>query len=61
MSGVYTVVGDWLAEYVDGCTCGMGPTGYQHEPMCGLEPIDTVDNLLTKAYTGTTTNENKED
>ena len=60
MSDKYVLVGDWLAEYVGRCTCGVGATGYQHEPMCGLEPIDTVDNLLALAYPETT-NEIKED
>lgn len=32
------IVGDWLAEIVDGCTCH-NPTSGPHEPGCGLEPL----------------------
>lgn len=33
----FEVVGDWLAEHVNTCTCGTGKLSYQHEPYCGLE------------------------
>lgn len=32
------IIGTWLAEKVDGCTCGPGPMG-EHEPGCGWEPV----------------------
>lgn len=35
----FEVVGDWLAERADSCTCG-SPLGiYPHEQYCGLEPV----------------------
>lgn len=33
----FDVVGDWLVEASDRCSCGGGP--YQHEPACGWEPV----------------------
>lgn len=44
----YTVQGDYLCEYVDHCTCGMGRGGYYgaHEPGCGLEPVGPIAQLL---------------
>lgn len=34
-----SVHGDALVEQVDGCTCGMSPISYQHEPRCGIELV----------------------
>lgn len=34
-----SVHGDALVEQVDGCTCGMSPISYQHEPLCGIELV----------------------
>lgn len=35
----FEVVGEWLTERAEDCTCGAGRLSYQHEPMCGLEPV----------------------
>lgn len=41
------VMGTWLVEPVDGCTCGAGPGGYYgaHEPQCGYEPVVDLSTL----------------
>lgn len=38
-TGEFQLMGTWLAEKVDGCTCAPEPTLGQHEPMCGWEPV----------------------
>jgi hypothetical protein len=44
----YTVQGDYLCEYVDHCTCGVGRGGHYgaHEPGCGLEPVGPIAQLI---------------
>lgn len=40
----HKVIGEWLVEQVDECTCGsidIG-VGIQHEPHCGWEPIEKI-------------------
>lgn len=41
----YSVVGDWLAEWADACTCG-GLEPYGHEPECGWEPLASLETVL---------------
>lgn len=50
MSG-FAVVGEWLVQEADGCTCcGLSP----HEPGCGYEPLaklaDITDALQAAGY-----------
>ncbi len=33
------VEGEWLVEYVEACTCGVGGLSYGHEAGCGVEPL----------------------
>lgn len=33
------LLGRWVCEQVNGCTCGGGGDVYGHEPDCGLEPV----------------------
>jgi hypothetical protein len=46
-SGRYVIVGQWLAQETDGCTCGSPNNApYPHEPGCGQEPIQKIETLL---------------
>jgi hypothetical protein len=38
------ILGDYVCESVDVCTCGMLAMGtyYGHEPYCGVEPVMPV-------------------
>ena len=38
----------WLAGSVEGCTCGMEGTYYQHEPYCGVEPIRRISEFPSR-------------
>lgn len=35
----FETLGDWVIEFVGGCTCGAGQPPYGHEPGCGWEPV----------------------
>lgn len=40
----YAVIGEWLVQEADGCTCyGGGP--YGHEPGCGYEPVAKISEI----------------
>lgn len=38
------VLGEWVVQNVNACTCGMGDVGtyYGHEQYCGIEPVCRV-------------------
>lgn len=39
------VMGDWLVQEVNQCTCGGGGYDLPHEPGCGFEPLIKLDEL----------------
>lgn len=41
----FRVVGTWLVEVVDECTCGCGGP-VPHEPGCGMEPVVDLARLM---------------
>ena len=41
----FAIIGTWLVEVLDHCTCGTGGTSYSHEPYCGYEPIIDLSTL----------------
>lgn len=42
----YKVVGTWLVEVVDDCTCGTNGLPYGHEPGCGTDPVVDLSRLM---------------
>lgn len=41
----FSIVGDWLVQQVNTCTCWGGDLHYGHEPGCGYEPLVKVEEL----------------
>ena len=42
----FVIIGDWLCETCDGCTCGTPGGFYPHEQYCGVQNLIEVDRLL---------------
>lgn len=46
----FELIGSWIVEKVDACTCGSGADItklYGHEPGCGIEPVAPLETLIT--------------
>ena len=41
----FAIIGTWLVEVLDRCTCGTGGTLYPHEQYCGCEPVVDLSTL----------------
>jgi hypothetical protein len=46
----FTVIGEWLVQETDGCTCFGGEFG-QHEQHCGAEPLVKISEIIA-VFTG---------
>ena len=41
----FIIMGTWLVEVLDYCTCGAGGDSYSHEQYCGYEPMVDLSDL----------------